>query len=91
MKVTGVFQQNLIQAYKDTKKKIEKSPEIARADVLQISAEARNMQNISTEGVGNNPASKFESIKNQIKQGTYNPDPALIAQRMMAIVKGSEV
>jgi negative regulator of flagellin synthesis FlgM len=91
MKINAIAQSNMINAYNDTKKKITKSEEVTKKDSLEISAAARNLNSMSIDTIKENSASKIESIKNQVKQGTYNPSSRLVAQRMMAMINGSEV
>ena len=91
MKINGIAPSNMIQAYNDSKKKITKGEQVTKMDSLQISKEARNLSNISTDSVKEGNALKLESLKSQIKQGNYNPDSRMVAQRMMAIMNGSEV
>jgi negative regulator of flagellin synthesis FlgM len=91
MKINAIAPSNMINAYNDAKKKITKNEEITKKDSLEISAEARNLNSISADSIRENSASKIEAIKNQVKQGTYNPSSRLVAQRMMAMINGSEV
>jgi negative regulator of flagellin synthesis FlgM len=91
MKINNIAQSSMIQNYNNNKRKIEKSKDLEKMDSLQISSEARKLS-VQTNGIiREEMSSKIDSIKSQIKQGTYNPDPKLIAQKMAAVIMGSEV
>lgn len=91
MKINNISQTAMINAYNDSKKKVTKNVAVEKTDSIQISAEARNLSNMSMENIQGNSPAKIEEIKKQISQGTYKPNSELIAKKMMGMIKGSEV
>lgn len=91
MKINGIGQSNLINAYSEVKKKTIKKVENENGDSLQISNAGRNLSNLSIDANFGSSAERIEAVKKQISQGTYSPSASQIAQKMLSAIKGRDV
>lgn len=92
MKITGVYQSNVVNLYSDTKKVGAKKDTKGHGDTLQISPIGRSLSNFDISDVSNERRSeKIDKIKNEIKSGTYKCDGKLTANKIMDIIKNRGV
>jgi negative regulator of flagellin synthesis FlgM len=91
MKINGISQNNMINSYNDNKKKVTNKSVIENKDSVQISNAGRSLSNLTAEGSCGSSPSKVEAVAKQVAQGTYSPNPKLIAQKMYDMIKGREI
>lgn len=91
MNINGIRPSKIINIYNQSRVKETKNVNIEKSDSVQISNEARSLSNISIDYSTKNSPERIEAVKNQISQGTYKPNSALVAKKMLDIIKGREV
>lgn len=92
MKISGVYQSNVVNLYSDNKKVGAKKDLKGQGDTLQISKAGRSLSNFDIGDFSDdNRAEKINKIKNEINNGTYKCDGKLTAAKLMDIIKNRGV
>ncbi|MEK6265996.1 MAG: flagellar biosynthesis anti-sigma factor FlgM [Clostridium sp.] len=90
MKIDGV-KNNLVNIYKKSAAKSQPKATAVKKDTIELSTAGKSLSALSLDGKLNNSKDKIEAIKNEVNKGTYKMDSALIAKKMMDIIKGRDI
>lgn len=92
MKISGVYQSNVVNLYSENKKVEAKKDVKRQGDTLQISKVGRSLSNFDISDFSDEKrAEKIDRIKNQVSNGTYKGDGKLTAMKLMDIMKNRGV
>lgn len=95
MDVNGVSSTKVLNLYNNNNNKnkavTEKSTKVAANDSLEISTLGKKLSAYSIDDNFDSSSAKIDAVKNNIKNGTYNIDSKLVAQKMYDQMKGKGV
>lgn len=91
MKISGTGVNKIVNIYEKNNKKIEKTKEVVKKDLLEISKIGKSLSSFAVDDKKSISQEKLEKIKSEIANGTYKVDGKLVAQKMIDIMKGREV
>ncbi|AKN33908.1 flagellar biosynthesis anti-sigma factor FlgM [Clostridium carboxidivorans P7] len=87
MKVNGINPNKVISLYSEHKKNIEKKDQVQKNDTVQISSLGKSLSSYSLDDKFVNSKEKIERLTNEVKNGTYNIDSRLVAEKMIEEMK----
>ncbi|WP_026881224.1 flagellar biosynthesis anti-sigma factor FlgM [Clostridium akagii] len=86
MDVSGVGSSKILKLYNNsnnTNKAVkDSSTKIAKNDSLEISTLGKKLSAYSIDDNFNSSSAKIDAIKNDVKNGTYNIDSKLVAEKI---------
>lgn len=93
MDINGVSSMKNLQLYKNNSVKAAKEAKtkVTANDSVQISTLGKKLSTYSIDNNFSAPTDKIDAIKNDIKNGTYNIDSKLVAQKMYDQMKGKGI
>ncbi len=93
MDINGVSSMKHLQLYKNNSNKAAKEApaKVAANDSVEISTLGKKLSAYSLEDNFSTTTDKINNIKNDIKNGTYNVDSKLVAEKMYDQMKGKGI
>ncbi|MDD7794635.1 flagellar biosynthesis anti-sigma factor FlgM [Clostridium sp. 'White wine YQ'] len=91
MNIKGISPSSINNYYNSNVKKVEKKDVAKVQDKIEISKTGKALQKYGVDEVFTNSPEKIEKLKNDIKNGTYNPSSAAISKAMFDSMKGRKI
>lgn len=88
MKINGISPNKIVNLYSDNKKISQARREVIQKDSIEISSVGKSLSSYSLDDKFINSKEKIESIRNEVKSGTYKRDSKLVAAKILDAMKG---
>lgn len=91
MKINNVSINKVINIYDNKKQKIEGRISKENKDKIEISNLGKKLSSLNCDILQKNSDKKVEEVRKEVKQGTYNRDSKLIAQKLIDVMKNRDI
>lgn len=91
MKILGLAVNKINNIYNENKKAIEKKESISDKDSIEISSIGKSLSSYSIDNNYMMSDKKLESIRRDIKNGTYSKSSTVVAKKIIDNIKGREI